>query len=89
MQKRIAVLGTTFALAFGLALSPVQISFDGVSVDTAAAAGKSGGRDCDVAGNPGNKKPVGQAGEEPPKGAGEGFFSPDEGGPGVRGRSDG
>ena len=45
MQKRVVLLGGTFALALGLALSPVQISFDGIGVDTAAAAGKSGGKD--------------------------------------------
>ena len=46
MQKRVVLLGGTFALALGLALSPVQISFDGIGVDTAAAAGKGGGSDC-------------------------------------------
>ena len=46
MQKRVVLLGGTFALALGLALSPVQISFDGVGIDTAAAAGKGGGHDC-------------------------------------------
>ena len=46
MQKRVVLLGGAFALALGLAVSPVQISFDGIGIDTAAAAGKSGGKDC-------------------------------------------
>ena len=45
MRKRVFLLGATVALALGLALAPVQLSFDGVSVDTASAAGKSGGKD--------------------------------------------
>jgi hypothetical protein len=46
MHKRVVLLGGAFALALGLALSPIQISSDGIGIDTAAAAGKSGGNDC-------------------------------------------
>lgn len=36
-------------------------------------------------GNPGNAKPVGKAGEK----CGKGFYCPEEGGPGTKGKSDG
>ena len=54
MQKRVVLLGGAFALALGLAVSPVQISFDGIGLDTAAAAGKSGGSDCEPVKKKGN-----------------------------------
>ena len=46
MKKGIFLSGATALLALGLVASPVQISSDGLSIDTASAAGKGGGIKC-------------------------------------------
>ncbi len=90
VKTRALLLASAGILALGFIAAPVSLDANGFGFETAAAAGKGGGKDdCATGlGNPGNKKPVGRAGEQPPRGEGEGFNAPEEGGTGVRGRSD-
>ena len=45
-KMRAFIFAATAAMAIGFIAAPVQLDRDGFGIDAAAAAGKSGGKDC-------------------------------------------